>query len=191
MRFTLVYSGRLPSRSDATAKHEIRKKIHPQLKELWRTHPALASHRQWISRQQLNQTADDLGILLTDILGKDFGTLVHPQLKLYAELDILVLRSEAPGAVISHSGDIDNQLKTLFDALRRPVAPSELPTSWSPDEDERPLHCLLDDDKLITRVNVETDRLLIPLVDPKEVAVTIRVTVKGFTATWGNLGLTS
>jgi hypothetical protein len=185
-----VYSGRLPSRSDAAIKHRIRRNIHPQLKELWRTHPALVNHHQWVSRQQLEQTSDDLGILLTDISGKDFGSRVHPQLKLYAELDILVLRPETPGAVISHSGDIDNQLKTLFDALRRPAEPSE-PSSWSPDEDEQPLHCLLDDDKLITRVNVEMDRLLKLPDDPKDVNLTIRVTVKGFMATWGNIGLTS
>jgi hypothetical protein len=141
------------------------------------------------SRQQLDQTGEDVGILLTEIAGTDFSSLVHPQLKLYAELDILVLRPEAPGAVISHSGDIDNQLKTLFDALRRPAESSELPSSWSPDEDEKPLHCLLDDDKLITRVNVETDRLLTRSDDPKDVEVTIRVTVKAFAATWGNLGL--
>lgn len=51
------------------------------------------------------------------------------------------------------------------------------------------MHCLLDDDKLITRVNVDTDRLLDATADPKDVVITIRVTVKGFTATWGNLGL--
>lgn len=57
-------------------------------------------------------------------------------LQLYAELDILVLRPEAPGAVIVHSGDVDNQLKTLFDALRRPAEASEAPVSWTSTEDE-------------------------------------------------------
>jgi hypothetical protein len=130
-------------------------------------------------------------MLLTAVRGNDFATLIHPSLRLYAELDILVLRPEAPGAIISHAGDIDNQLKTLFDALRRPVDDNEVPRSWSPAIDEQPLFCLLDDDKLITRVNVEVDRLLTPGANPKDVLVTIRVTVKGFTATWGNLGLIS
>lgn len=159
--------------------------LHPQLKELWRTHPALAESEKWITRS--DSSGDDESVLVKEIAGSDFASLVHPYLKLYAELDILVLRPEAPGAVISHSGDIDNQLKTLFDALRRPADSNEVPSGWSPDEDQKPVHCLLDDDKLITRVGVETDRLLIPCINPKDVKVTIRVTVKGFTATWGNL----
>jgi hypothetical protein len=157
---------------------------------LWRTHPALVTSSSWISQDSNSADSDDgQGLLLNEINGNSFASLVHPNLHLYAELDILVLRPENPGALISHSGDIDNQLKTLFDALRRPVDASEIPSAWSPAEDERPLHCLLDDDKLITRVSVDTDRLLVPEVDPKEVHVTIRVSIKGTSATWGNLVL--
>ncbi|WP_370943289.1 hypothetical protein AB5J62_29880 [Amycolatopsis sp. cg5] len=187
MKFTLTYAGRLPSSSDKKVKHEIRRKLHPQLQELWRTHPALAGSEPWIDRASDDPEA---GVFLTEVAGADFAALVHPNQELYAELDILVLRPEAPGAIVSHFGDIDNQLKTLFDALRRPADGSEVPTSWSPSPDEQPLHCLLDDDKLITRVNVETDRLLKPDADSKHVELTIRVTVRAFAATWGNLGLT-
>jgi hypothetical protein len=189
MRFTLIYEGKLPSSGDAKHKHEIRLALHPQLKELWKTHPALAVGREWIVRPFEGDDSEERGILIDQVGGHDFVSLVHPDLALYAELDILVLRPEAPGAVISQFGDIDNQLKTLFDALRRPSAEGEIPKSWSPSEEEAPTHCLLADDKLITRVNVETDRLLVARVDPKHVMVTMRVTVKGFTATWGNLGL--
>lgn len=189
MRFTLTYHGRLPSSSNAREKHRIRTELHPQLKELWRTHPALASKEPWIERANGSDAKDGQAELLTEIAGHDFAALVHPWQKLYAELDILMLRPEAPGAVISHSGDIDNQLKTLFDALRRPTDASEVPPSWAPGPDEQPMHCLLEDDKLITRVGVDTDRLLEAGADPKLVTVTIRVTIKGFTATWGNLGM--
>jgi len=45
MKFRLTYEGRLqgPSRSGSRVdhKHEIRKAFHPQLKRLWKTHPAL------------------------------------------------------------------------------------------------------------------------------------------------------
>lgn len=191
MRFTLTYNGRLPSSSGAKVKHGIRRELHPQLKELWRTHPALADKQKWVSRPPPGSgaTPDSQAIYLAEVGGHDFASLVHPSMRLYAELDILVLRPEAPGAVISHSGDIDNQLKTLFDALRRPTDSSEIPKDWTPVTGETPLHCLLEDDKLITRVAVETDRLLVPGIDPKDVQVTIRVNVKAFTATWGNLGL--
>ncbi|MFD9431470.1 hypothetical protein [Streptomyces sp. NPDC060002] len=189
MHFTLTYNGQLPSSSNAKVKHDIRRKLHPQLKELWRTHPALAHSANLVTRNSGEEEDSSDASLLTDIQGNDFASLVHPRQYLYAELDILMLRPEAPGAVISKAGDIDNQLKTLFDALRRPTDQSEVPSSWSPTPDEAPLYCLLEDDKLITKVSVETDRLLILDANPKEVQLTIRVNVKGTTATWGNLGM--
>jgi hypothetical protein len=41
MEFRLTYNGRLKSRSSATKedKHEIRKKLHPQLRTLWSRDP--------------------------------------------------------------------------------------------------------------------------------------------------------
>ncbi|WP_199040033.1 hypothetical protein [Glycomyces salinus] len=190
MRFTLTYNGRLPATSNAKTKHHIRRELHPQVKELWRTHPALVGHSTFIeSGPDRSDPDSDVGRLLTSIDGNDFASLVHPYLRLHAELDIFVLRPEPPGALITHAGDIDNQIKTLFDALRRPADVNEVPRGWTPDENEEPLHCLLEDDKLITRVNVETDRLLTPGLDSKNVQLTIRVTVKGFTATWANLGM--
>jgi len=72
--------------------------------------------------------------------------VVLAQLCLLAELDILMLRPEAPGAIIS-SGDIDNSLKTLFDALRVPnneqeVGGSARQSSWA-----SPTFTLLEDDR--------------------------------------------
>ncbi|MEU5046838.1 hypothetical protein [Streptomyces griseorubiginosus] len=189
MHFTLTYSGHLPSTGNAKVKHDIRRKLHPQLKELWRTHPGLAGASNLVKRENGEEGDSSDAAFLTDIQGNDFATLVHPRYYLYAELNILMLRPEAPGAVISQAGDIDNQLKTLFDALRRPTDHSEVPASWSPTEDETPLYCLLEDDKLITKVSVETDRLLILNANPKEVQLTIRANVKGTAATWGNIGM--
>ena len=44
VKFTLTYEGSLPSsgnKSKPEVKWEIRKKLHPQLKDLWGSHPAL------------------------------------------------------------------------------------------------------------------------------------------------------
>ena len=44
MEFRLTYDGRLPSAwkdSRKKQKHDIRIQLHPQLTELWRTHPGL------------------------------------------------------------------------------------------------------------------------------------------------------
>jgi hypothetical protein len=38
-----------------------------------------------------------------------------------AELDVLLLAANLPGALIRRGGDIDNRLKTLFDALSVPA----------------------------------------------------------------------
>jgi hypothetical protein len=136
-------------------------------------------------------STEDAGAQLTEVAGKRFATLVHPYLSLQAELDVLVLRVGEPGSVISsHSGDLDNQLKTLFDALRRPSTATEVPTSWTPGPEEDPFHCLLDDDKYVTRVNVEVDRLLRVPNSPQAYAeVEVRVLIKPVRSTWGNVGL--
>ena len=62
--------------------------------------------------------------------------------------------------MIIAGADIDNRLKTLFDALSWPTQTQQLPPGWAPGPDEQPLHCLLQDDRHITRVNIETDRWL-------------------------------
>jgi hypothetical protein len=44
MKFTLTYDGPLPSsgsRPKNDAKWDIRKRLHPQLEDLWGSHPAL------------------------------------------------------------------------------------------------------------------------------------------------------
>jgi hypothetical protein len=46
MRFTLVYDGELPANGNRKKIWEIRKFIHPQLKELWNAHPALQELKQ-------------------------------------------------------------------------------------------------------------------------------------------------
>jgi hypothetical protein len=74
----------------------------------------------------------------------------------------LFLRRENPGELITKGGDIDNRLKTLFDALRVPEHSSELGGAV-PEADENPFFCLMESDTLITDFHVTTDRLLLPL----------------------------
>ena len=100
MRFTLVYSGRLPGSGNAKVKHGIREKMHPQLKELWSTHPALTENQYLVGGAVKAGVPDqDRGVLLADVGQRKFSSLVHPYLKLYAELDILLLRPVPPGTV--------------------------------------------------------------------------------------------
>ena len=84
--------------------------------------------------------------------------------------------------------DIDNQLKTLFDALRTPHRPSELPLDDTPQDGEDPFFCLLDDDSRIVDVRVITDRHLnAPAAD--HVLLTMRVRTRATQTIYGNIGL--
>ena len=158
MEFRLVYHGRLPaaSQSDGRAsdKHRIRKIFHPQLKELWNTHPALRMDVANLENRHANNYVE---------YGYRFVPLVSSHFNVCCSLDILFLRRDQPGNLIRNGGDIDNRIKVLFDALRKPNNSNELAGAM-PANDEDPFFCLLEDDRLITQVNVTTDRLLTPAV---------------------------
>lgn len=81
---------------------------------------------------------------------------------------------------ILRRGDIDGQLKTLFDALRMPENDSETGGA-GPQEDEAPFYCLLQDDRLISQIRVTTDQLLLlpnqREVKANDVHVTIHVSL--------------
>ena len=100
---------------------------------------------------------------------------------------MVLLRPEEPGNVVTQGGDVDNRLKTLFDALAIPQA-NQIPTGDTPGEDELPFHCLLEDDNLITCIRVTVDRLLDSKC-PSEVLIVISVDVSCTRATFQNLAL--
>jgi hypothetical protein len=88
-----------------------------------------------------------------------FVPLVTKDLSLLCLLDILFLRTDLPSGVIS-AGDLDNRIKTLIDALRKPHNANELRGNETPAAGEDPFFCLLEDDNLVTSLTVETDMLL-------------------------------
>ncbi len=67
-----------------------------------------------------------------------------------AELKIRLLSAAVPGGLLH--GDIDNRLKTLLDALSIPTL-QQMPEDPEIDLDGR-MYCLLEDDGLVTRVEV-------------------------------------
>jgi hypothetical protein len=121
--------------------------------------------------------------------GYRFVPLVTKNLQLLCGLEILFLRPDTPGAILK-SGDIDNRLKTLFDALRLPSDGAELGGYSSPGDDEDPLFCLLEDDCLISKVSVETDALLEPIgegVNANDARIVITVTLRPYITNVYNL----
>lgn len=86
---------------------------------------------------------------------------------------------------------IDNRLKTLFDALRKPSTQEAKQAQIAQRADDDPVHCLLQDNSLVTKVNVETDRLLRPAVGQFDLVAIMQVTVVVTRVTWGTIGLLS
>lgn len=112
MRFTLTYRGPLATRGNARQKHTLRRALHPQIKELWTHRPLEHFAPRWLDR---NSASDEAGRALRQTAGYDFAVVVATDQLLLAELDVLLLRPESPGSILQNA-DIDNRLKTLFDA---------------------------------------------------------------------------
>lgn len=191
MEFRLVYRGPLKGSNDKDHKHAIRRQFHPQLKELWKQMPL----KEWLrvdpemefSRIEESVRTQYGGLEFSRSIGaQKYVPLVRSDLELIARLDITLLRPGQPGALITQGGDIDNRLKNLFDALRIPLDDSEVPGEFKPDETEKPMYCLLENDSLITAVSVTTDRLL-EQVDPSEVLLVVHVHVRGTRTSWRNM----
>jgi hypothetical protein len=192
LRFRLTYIGELrPTQRDPVSdqkdplskhKHHIRRAFHGQLKRLWETHPFLSSctmHRkhwgfperpisergaQWGHSKDGTEPMREVVADQYKEFGYRFLPLVRDQISLSCSLSVLFLRRDGPGSVLQ-AGDIDNRIKTLIDALRRPRSAVELVGNETPLNGEDPFYCLMEDDKQVTHLEVETDLLLDPLTD--------------------------
>lgn len=179
MEFRLIYEGELPVARAGSArldeKHAIRKQIHKQLAALWKVQQPLVgiatrrtvvedaktgTRHEWSGLDEIARTYNRAGFNFVPLISKLFG--------LVCSLDILFLRRESPGQIITHGGDLDNRVKTLFDALRMPKDATELPSGATPEQGEEYFYCLLEDDALITEFSATTDRLLAPLRDRED-----------------------
>lgn len=177
MQFRLTYEGLLfgSSKNDTRASHkqDIRRVFHRQLRHLWANTPHLSigsGEKGLISPLPDFPLATAVPAHYTRAgdLAERFQCgpyrlvpLVTEDLSLICGLDILLLRPDTPGKLIA-SGDIDNRLKTIFDALRIPGPDIQELAGHRPQDGENPFFCLLQDDKLINHLSVETDMLLQP-----------------------------
>jgi hypothetical protein len=147
MEFRLFYEGKLKGgqSKDKRHVHDLRLTFHQQLQVLWRTEPF-----SYYAEQVLTNPTAPKWISHLDIVGGfAFSSLIHSRAKLVAHLDIVLMRPSPPGSLFGHGGDIDNRVKTLLDALRLPKL-LEIPSDWTQTKQEAPLHCLLEDDQLVT-----------------------------------------
>ncbi len=170
MEFTLFYEGELKSNGSIKHKQFIRREFHKQLITIWTQRTFLALKKELTRREN---------ILNNWKIGNfHFLPLVNDLYSQVAQLNIFILWPDAPGSIVINKGDIDNRLKTLLDALRVPKNHQEIPKDDSPAKDEDIFYCLLEDDKLITKISITTDRLLYADANHSEVKLFIRVNIK-------------
>jgi hypothetical protein len=185
LRFRLTYEGPLYSASKKNAntqhKHFLRKHFHKQLKHLWQTDPLLKNwlrdpSEDWEQVRRYPKNEFELKLSKTwrswiEVLPEQFPApggfafvpLITQNLALECGLHIVMLRSSTtPG----ETADLDNRLKTLFDALTFPKQPGQIPVAVTPDADEKPMFCLLSDDGLVDKLDGETGELLEPVNVP-------------------------
>jgi hypothetical protein len=200
VKFTLTYDGELKSNGGTREKWAIRKALHPQLEELWQIDPTLqrverdrmwAKGGNWIVDQHHTEEPHppgdltDLKLEFIDLCAPiekgrcKFVPLVRDSYLLTCGLKILFLRKEPPGRLYQggyQGGDLDNRLKTLFDALSVPRHAEQV--VQDPDAPD-PMYTLLEDDGAITKVEIETHRLLTrPGANTHEVRLVIEVDVR-------------
>jgi hypothetical protein len=170
MQFTLFYRGILRANGNKKHKQEIRREFHKQLITIWEEKSFL-----YYKDQLINFYKDADKWRVGNFI---FLPIVNNMYAQAAKLDIFILWPDHPGSIVSNRGDIDNRLKTLLDALRMPQHMDEIPKNDHPNVDEDIFYCLLEDDKLITKISIETDRLLYKDIDKSELILFIKVDVK-------------
>lgn len=201
VEFRLIYKGPLSSHRGGgrggtvvKQKHSIRKQFHRQLRELWRDNHWL---KQFMSDANLAQPGESPNLVpVVECMannykrcGFKFLPLVSKQWGIACALDILLLRRDDPGNLLIQGGDIDNRVKTLFDALSIPIYENQV-EGFSPDPDETPFYCLLEDDRLVTEVKVTADRLWVPIEkeeNPEDVHLVVHAKTKILDSRTANL----
>jgi hypothetical protein len=172
MEFTLFYEGKLKAKRDIKHKQEIRRELHKQIAQIWESDFFKMIRKNLIERN-----------IMKEYKCKEFNFLpivskLHRQVAL---LNIFILWPDYPGSVITNKGDVDNRLKTLLDALRMPQNENEIPKDDFPRNGEEIFYCLLEDDKLISKLSITTDRLLYPTSNESEVKFFINVKISSST----------
>lgn len=187
MEFRLVYRGKLFAARDSDnpdrlkQMHDIRREMHKQLDELWKTNFLLKDLRDIRmgfkddsvpSGTRVNTRLEE-NAKMHESFGIRWAPLICNAYGLLCRMEILFLRPESKGGVVHSGGDLDNRIKTLFDALRIPST-KQLPDSLDAKNEPSPFFCLLEDDNRIIDFRVIADRLLEPCA-PSEVQLVIKV----------------
>lgn len=186
MEFTLRYRGVVPHHSKIEA-HKVRRVFEEQLADYWtrdlrlkdinptQMKKAVSSQRfpRFDVRQQ--EKGEKVGTKRVDLYryhevgGIWFVPLATRWRYLRCEVAMRLSRYEGDlhtGGLIDNQGDLDGKLKALIDALRMPYEPHEVPPGAT--HDKPVFFCVLEDDRLITKISIETRNILGPRPSKKD-----------------------
>jgi hypothetical protein len=129
--------------------------------------------------------------------GYQFVPLIWAENSLHCSLRILCLRRDGKEAVMA-ARDIDNRIKTVIDALAMPEFKQGSPLKdgkpLPPQDGETPFFVLLDNDRQVTHLEVETDdALAVSEKNPSDesfVRLVITVETRAYYSTMFNIGFT-
>jgi hypothetical protein len=167
-------------------KHLMRKGFHRSLKRHWELTPFLMNAQQPpvdTKPYHIERLAQEF-----QISPWGFVPLVTGRLQLLTTIDIWIQRLDNASSSV-WSGDVDNRVKTIIDALEVPSA-NDGYASLTPEAGEQPFFCLLENDKYLNNVAVETSALLDAPdgADQSYADVRIRVRIRPDNLTLSNIG---
>ena len=181
MRLRLIYSGELKASQQpdphtgkpkqVSNKHQIRKAFHIQLKRFWEQDSFLNSTRVF---------PDYYGV---DTFILDYEKIWQPDANKQVSLNKAVANK--------HQEFGYKFVKTIIDALTKPAHRNQLPANESPSEGEDPFYCLLEDDGLVTSLEVESDILLLSNFPNNHAHVIVSAEIRPHTVNMFNLSFAS
>jgi hypothetical protein len=159
----LKYDGLIPSGQQrggqSDLKQVIRKQFSKQLGKQWEKETILRGFYDAglplignFIKNQPCQGSDECPFFRVPVCGFHAIPLISWHNRLGVELDIVFWGESR--RVLQSGGDLDNRLKTLFDALRIPQGPNEVLGTMCGNGSEE-IFCLLEDDSLISKFCVE------------------------------------
>lgn len=159
---TLKFNGSVPASQDGKNgdkrsgfKQTLRVEFSRQLRRLWQkdllkrfydTLPVAEYERSKPAR--LSKMPSYYPFFRVEMCGFSAIPLVNWHNGLGCELEFVFLGDER-GAI-----DLDNQMKVVFDALRMPQHPGEVPANMHGNGED--LYCLLEDDSIVKKYSVES-----------------------------------
>ena len=176
MKLTLRFRGELPSNGRPEEKHAIRLQLHSQLQAYWQKDSRLKEINENLKGLQVFELKSGRFEVTRPIKGQqnffrrhplcghNFVPLVTGVRESHCHLSLRFYRNTEDVGILFHGGDIDNRLKTFFDALQVPQASEQIPaSSRNPQGDPKEwptIFCLVDNDRSITKLAIESFILL-------------------------------